>query len=161
MAEITEPRKKSGKRSTRVDLTPMEDLGFLLITFFIFTTALTRPTGMKFYLPKPALEQDKMHVPESGVLTILLGGNDQIYSYEGADPGNITLAGKNEIRSLILDKKQRTKPEKFVIVIKPGKESNFLALVKIMDEMTINSVKHYAMVDMEPVEYNIIRNIKP
>jgi len=62
---------------------------------------------------------------------------------------------------LILDKKQRTKPEKFMIVIKPGNESSFQTLVKIMDEMTINSVKHYAMVDMEPLEYNIIRNIKP
>ena len=161
MAEMTEPRKKSGKRSTRVDLTPMVDLGFLLITFFIFTTALSRPTGMKFYLPQPALEKDKMHITESGVLTILLGGNDQIYSYEGADPGKIASVGKNEVRSLILDKKQRTKPEKFVIVIKPGNESNFQTLVKIMDEMTINSVKHYAMVDMEPLEYSIIRNIKP
>jgi biopolymer transport protein ExbD len=161
MAEMTDPRKKSGKRSTRVDLTPMVDLGFLLITFFIFTTTMSKPTGLKIYLPKSVPDSDRILTPESGALTILLAADKQIYYYEGADPRSMTLAGKNEIRSLILDKKKRTIPGKFMIIIKPGKDSDFKELVNIMDEMTINSVKHYAMVDMEPVEDNIIQNGKP
>src|SRR5450631_742006 len=148
MAEMTDPRKNSGKRSTRVDLTPMVDLGFLLITFFIFTTTMSKPTGLKIYLPKSVSDSDRILIPESGALTILLASDKRIYYYEGADPHTMTLAGKNEIRSMILDKKKRTIPEKFMIVIKPGKDSDFKELVNIMDEMTINSVKHYAMVDM-------------
>jgi len=159
MAEMTEPRKKSGKRSTRVDLTPMVDLGFLLITFFIFTTAMTKPTGLKIYLPKSVPIEDRMPIPESGVLTILLAADKRIFYYEGADPSTMSIAGKNAIRLLILDKKKRTKTEKFMIVIKPGKDSDFQTLVNIMDEMTINSVKHYAMVDTEPDEYSIIQKL--
>ena len=58
----------------------------------------------------------------------------------------------NGIREIIMEKKARTVPDKFMVIIKPGKESNFQTLVHIMDEMNINDVKHYAMVDPEPAE---------
>jgi biopolymer transport protein ExbD len=157
MAEIIESRKKSGKRSTRVDLTPMVDLGFLLITFFIFTTAMSKPTGLKFFLPKSVPDMERMKIPVSGVLTILLAADKRIYYYEGSDPRSMSFAGENEIRKLILDKKRRTSSEKFVVIIKPGRDSNFQELVHIMDEMTIDGVKHYAMVDLDPVEYSIMQ----
>jgi biopolymer transport protein ExbD len=158
MAEIIESGKKSGKRSTRVDLTPMVDLGFLLITFFIFTTAMTKPTGLKLFLPKSVPDEERMKTPASGLLTILLGADKQIYYYEGADPYKMRLIGPNEIRNLVIDKKKRTSAEKFMIVIKPGKDSKFQTLIKIMDEMTINQVKRYAMVDVEPVENSIMEH---
>jgi biopolymer transport protein ExbD len=156
MAAFIDSGKKKGKRSTRVDLTPMVDLGFLLITFFIFTTALSKPTGLKIYLPKSVTDNEKTPTPESGALTILIAGDRQIYYYEGADPLQMHLAALNAIRNIIIDKKKRTSPEKFMVIIKPGRESNFHSLVNIMDEMAINGVKHYAMVDPEPVEYSLM-----
>jgi biopolymer transport protein ExbD len=154
MAEIIDSGKKSGKRSTRVDLTPMVDLGFLLITFFIFTTAMSKPTGLKIYLPKSVPDSSRIKIPRSGALTILLAGNNQIYYYEGDDPRLMHIASEKEIREVILNKKRRTDPEKFTVIIKPGRNSNFHSLVGIMDEMTINEVQHYAMVDLDPIEYN-------
>src|SRR5277367_5094102 len=82
--------KKAKKLSTRVDLTPMVDLGFLLITFFIFTTTVSQPTAMKLFLPKDVDKPEEQNkVKASAVLTIMLGKSDQIYYYEGDDPTKV------------------------------------------------------------------------
>lgn len=151
--------KKGKKLSTRVDLTPMVDLGFLLITFFIFTTTMSQPTAMRLNLPKDTEEKDQNKVKASGALTLLLAKNDNIFYYEGEllpDASNFKSTGFKEIRDIILTKKKSTNPEDFVVVIKPNKESTYKNTVDILDEMTINGVKRYALVDISPVEDQLI-----
>src|SRR3954465_6674792 len=76
--------KKPKKLSTRVDMTPMVDLGFLLITFFIFTSTMSTPTTLGLNMPKDEKDPQKQNeAKESGSLTILLGKNDNVYYYEG------------------------------------------------------------------------------
>lgn len=152
--------KKSKKQSTRVDLTPMVDLGFLLITFFIFTTTMSQPTAMRLYLPqdtdKPE-EQNKLKA--SGALTLLLGKNDRVYYYEGElapDGSNFKSASFKDIRDVIINKKKSTVPTDFMVVIKPNPESTYKNAVDALDEMTINDVKRYAMVDIFDVENKLI-----
>src|ERR1700712_2483489 len=137
--------KKGKKMSTRVDLTPMVDLGFLLITFFIFTTTMSQPTAMRLYLPqdtdKPE-EQNKLKA--SGALTLLLAKNDKVFYYEGElapDGANFKSATFKEIREVIINKKKATDPKDFMIVIKPDPESTYKNAVDALDEMTINDVK--------------------
>lgn len=154
MAEIIRSGNKSGKLSTRVDLTPMVDLGFLLITFFIFTTALSKPTGLKIFLPESVPNTLRQPTPASGALTLLLASDKRIFYYEGNDSRQMRPVEAKAIRQVILNKKKRTNPEKFMVIIKPGKDSNFETLVNVIDEMTIDNVKRYAMVDLDPVEYN-------
>ena len=148
--------KKSKKLSTRVDLTPMVDLGFLLITFFIFTTTMSQPTAMKLILPKDTEKPEEQNkVKESGALSLLLGNNNAVYYYEGTllpDGSNFKSTNYKEIRNVIINKKKSTNPEDFVVVIKPGPESTYKNTVDILDEMTINEVKRYAMVDLFPIE---------
>jgi biopolymer transport protein ExbD len=153
--------KKSKKLSTRVDLTPMVDLGFLLITFFIFTTTMSQPTAMKLFLPKDTDKPEEQNkVKASGALTLLLGKNDQIYYYEGElapDASNFKTTSFKEIRKVIIDKKRATDEKDFVVVLKPDNDATYKNTVDILDEMTINDVKRYAMVDISPVEYSLVQ----
>ena len=164
--------KKGKKLSTRVDLTPMVDLGFLLITFFIFTTTMSQPTAFKLFLPDDkVIPEDQNKAKESGVLTIMMGADNHIYYYEGQlkpDGSNFLSAsynGENSIREIILKKKADVRsrsrdaenPEKdFVVVIKPSADCNYQNVVDILDEMAINVVKKYALVEISEGEAQLV-----
>ena len=149
--------KKSKKLSTRVDLTPMVDLGFLLITFFIFTTTMSQPTGMRLILPKDVPYDQQQKEPESAVITVMPGNNDLIYYYEGGDPKSLKISNSKTIRDILLDKKRRTDTAWFEVVLKPTKDATYKNTVDILDEMTIDDIKHYALTDITPYEYQLIR----
>lgn len=149
--------KKAKKLSTRVDMTPMVDLGFLLITFFIFSTTMAQPTAMKLIMPKDTDNQEEQtKVKASGALTIMLGKSNGIYYYAGDDPTKIEPTDYKKIRDVIINKKKTTKPEDFVVVIKPNDESTYQNMVAILDEMSINEVKKFAVVPISPVENELL-----
>jgi biopolymer transport protein ExbD len=183
--------KKAKKLSTRVDMTPMVDLGFLLITFFIFTATMSSPTTMDLNMPKETEDQEQQtEVKQSGALTIMLGKNDQVYYYEGElapDGSNFKSGTFKTIRQEIIDKKasvikahvhdatcekaqQRAKAKTppdpdwqnacrdrdFVVVIKPTENATFKNTVDILDEMTINAVKRFAVVKISQTEKDLV-----
>lgn len=153
--------KKGKKLSTRVDLTPMVDLGFLLITFFIFTTTMSQPTAMRLFLPKDTEKPEEQNkVKASGALTIMLSKNDAVFYYEGElapDGSNFKSSTFKELRTIIIDKKKSTDPKDFVVVIKPGPESTYKNTVDALDEMAINEIKRYALVDISDTELGLIK----
>jgi len=105
MAEIISSSKKSGKylhQSIRVDLTPMVDLGFLLITFFILTTTMQSNTVMKLIIPKDST--DSTELPGSTTLTIILERNDSIGYYDGQSK-KIKYDGFGVMRNIIQQNK--------------------------------------------------------
>jgi biopolymer transport protein ExbD len=153
--------KKAKKMSTKVDMTPMVDLGFLLITFFIFTSTMSQPTAMNLFMPKDVDKPEEQNkVKESGAFTIMLGKNDVVYFYEGMDPaaeGNFRTATFKTIRDEIIRKRQNTNTEDLVMIIKPTPDATYKNTVDILDEMTINEIKRYAMVDISEVEYQLVK----
>ncbi len=155
--------KKAKKASTRVDLTPMVDLGFLLITFFIFTTSMSQATAMKLNLPKDTDKPEEQNkLKESGAFTLLLGKNNSVYYYEGQlDPSasNLKNTTMKKIRDEIIRKKRSTPEEDLMVVIKPGEESTYKDVVDALDEMSINDIKRYALVDISPVEGQLVASI--
>ena len=177
--------KKAKKLSTRVDMTPMVDLGFLLITFFVFTATMSSPTTMDLNMPKDTNKDEELNkAKESGALTILLGNNDAVYYYEGQlkdDASNFKTSTFKLIRDVIINKrksviasyvsdpacelkaKSKGKPvsdcyeQDFVVVIKPDAEATYKNTVDILDEMTINQVKRFAMVKISQTEIDLIK----
>jgi len=154
--------KKGKKLSTRVDLTPMVDLGFLLLTFFVFTTTMSQSTAMNMNEPKDDPNQ-QMKVKNSGAMTILLGKGNQVYYYYGQlMPETISQDFKSTnfagIRALILEKKKSTPIDDLMYIIKSDEKSTFKNAIDILDEMTISAVPpgHYAEVDMVDVEKMLI-----
>src|SRR5882724_1887252 len=149
--------KKSKKLSTRVDLTPMVDLGFLLITFFIFTTTMSQPTAMKLNLPKDTDKPDEQNkLKESAALTVMPGKQNKVYYYEGLDPTKIQTSNFKAIRDVILDKKRRTDAKDFMVILKPTQDATYKNTVDLLDEMTIDGIKRYALVDITLDEYKIV-----
>ena len=152
MAEITTTNSKKGgkrstKKSTKVDLTPMVDLGFLLITFFVFTTTMSMTTAMGMVTPKEdtPIETD---VPESTVITVIPAANNKLYYYEGSDKNAIfknadyTATG---IRKILVDKKKNVEinGKDAILIIKPSKFSTFKNVVNLIDESKICLYKRY------------------
>lgn len=166
--------KKAKKLSTRVDMTPMVDLGFLLITFFIFTTTMSTPSTMKLYMPKDEKDpKNQTEVKQSGALTILMGKGNGIYYYEGqlkSDGSNFKSTTYKDVRDIIIKKKQDvmemgraqgypkdTLDKDFMVIIKPNTEATYKNTVDILDEMTINQVHRFALVDISDDENKLIK----
>jgi biopolymer transport protein ExbD len=76
---------RSKKQSTRVDLTAMVDLAFLLITFFMLTTTLAKPKAMDIAMPDKDEEnpETQLDVADNRTITVLLGDNDRLEWYMG------------------------------------------------------------------------------
>jgi Biopolymer transport protein ExbD/TolR len=152
--------RRSKKQSTKVDLTPMVDLGFLLITFFIFTTSMAEPKAMQLYLP--AGEQPGTEWGKSNVLTIIPIGNDKVFYYHGdlADAitkklyDTTTFSFHNGIGDIIRFKQKalyanpKMKQNKLMLIIKPSPEASYQNVTDALDEVLINGLQHYSLVDL-------------
>lgn len=171
----------------------MVDLGFLLITFFVFTATMQTPTALDLNMPKDVDDPNKKtEVKQSGALTIMLGKGNQVYYYEGQlevseGKNNFQQSTFKQIRDVIIKKRNDViakhvhndeicKPEQeaakkkgdpnwqdackdvdFVVIIKPDADATYKNTVDILDEMTINQVKRYAMVKILDDELKLIK----
>jgi len=162
---------RSKKANAKVDLTAMVDLAFLLITFFMLTTTLSKPQSMSLGLPDKNEKGEDIKVDENRTMTVLLGDNNKLVFYMGllstplAGPKDLTF-GKDGIRQELLKRKKEVlaystakgKPEQgMIVIIKPSKKSNYKNVIDILDEMAISDVPTYTIVnDFSPEETKLL-----
>jgi biopolymer transport protein ExbD len=165
MAELSQDSgKKDGKvrskkTSTRIDMTPMVDLAFLLLTFFVMTTTLNKPQTMEITMPEKPKKEDKQPVvSEKRVLTLVLAGNNKVYWYLGITDPKVELSdfSNDGIRKVLLQQNAHIK--EMVVLIKPSDESKYKNVVDILDEMNISNIARYALVDITPVDKELIKD---
>ncbi len=123
---------------------------------------MSTPSTMDMFIYKDTdKEEEQNKAKESGALTILLGKDNSVYYYEGQlapDASNFLSTNFKGIRDVIIKKKRSVANlEDLVIVIKPNEEATYKNTVDILDEMTINEVKRFAMIDILPVENELIK----
>lgn len=157
-------KKRAKKMSTKIDMTPMVDLAFLLLTFFMLTTTFNKPNVMQ--LTMPVKEKDKTQQSEikaSNAFTILMGEANKVYFYDGLLSEEVKPELKlssysaDGIRKELLSR--RRNPD-LVVLIKPDDKSNYQNMVDILDEMNITDQKKYALVDISKADLELIKASK-
>jgi len=161
---------RSKKQSARVDMTPMVDLMFLLITFFMLTTTLAKPQAMDLAMPdKDEKNDDQFEVADNRTMTILLGKDDRLEWYVGSVEKPLTAPqvdnfGKGGIRKALLDKSKEVKAatgKGLIVLIKASDKANYKNLVDILDEMKITNIGvgggTYAIVDITEPEIGLLK----
>ena len=167
---------RSKKLSNSVDLTAMVDLAFLLITFFMLTTTLSKPQSMNLAMPdKPDPteqtnpEEDVIKVDEYRTITLILGTNNKLVWFKGQmksplEGPAVETYGKNGIRKVLIEKNRQAlaytqDAEKgLIVIIKPSEKSKYRNLVDVLDEMIITQVQRYAIVDIDKDDIALLEN---
>ena len=151
--------RKPNKNSIRVDLTPMVDLGFLLISFFVFTTSIAHPTAMKLALPDDSDSSHPNQAPVSKTLNLLLAANNEVYAYNGDSLDEVRDLGADPtvLRSALMRKKNEIMirfgtDSGMIVLIKPTPHATYGNLIDALDEMQICAVKTYALIDPDKTE---------
>lgn len=175
--EQTAPSGRRQRMSAKVDFTAMVDLGFLLITFFMLTTSLSKPNIMPIVMPESEGDAQVAN-KASTVITLLLGGDDKIYYYEGLENARLdsTHYAANGLRRVLLDKKDRVNAlfgeeelpdpkntntvkrySPTTVLIKALPQSRYKNVVDVFDEMKICAIAHYMLMPVSEAELTFIQ----
>lgn len=161
--------KRMKKHSSRIDMTPMVDLGFLLITFFVFTAQLSEPRSVNLNMPADTKQNEPPNeLAKSNALTILLAEDNRVFYYEGywkeavANGGvkETTFSYKEGLGNIVRAKQQYLDKypvnnegrDGLMLLIKASDNSIYQNVIDAMDEALINEVKRYAIVKMTEEE---------
>lgn len=153
-------KRRASRMSTQLDMTPMVDLAFLLLTFFMLTTTFSKFQVMELIMPVDT-KDDSIHTPvkPENALTVILGEKDKVYYYFGFAGDEPELAetdfSANGIRKVLLSDKVKTN-KKMVVLIKATEKSRYSNLVDILDEIQITNARKYALVDLSLEDESLI-----
>lgn len=166
MAEIQEndsggKKKGSKKAAVHLDMTPMVDLAFLLLTFFMLTTTFSKPQTMEINMPvDPDNPEEQIALKASNAMTIILGENDELYYYFGLADDNPEVVESDYsaggIRKVLVSPQVKSN-DKMTVMIKAMETSRYKNVVDILDELKITDTKKFALVDISDADKQLVQ----
>ena len=153
-------KKRSKKMSTKVDMTPMVDLAFLLITFFMLTTTFSKKFSMQITMPDKTKDNKTQKIKKSQSVTVILGEGDKIYWYDDPEQPQVnqTDYSPKGIRKVLLNKQKTI--DSLIVVVKPMTTSKYKNLVDVMDEINITKTPISAIVDITKEDEELVKGYK-
>jgi biopolymer transport protein ExbD len=145
-------KKKKRRIGVRIDMTPMVDIAFLLLTFFMLTTTMNKPQAMEINLPPG---ESKVDVPASNLLTLRVSENGTIYWNIGTDkPEKVTPTELTKV----LKEKNSSNP-KLITLIKVDRKGKYIMMVNIMDELNVSDITRFSLAPFDDKDKQLIEKI--
>jgi biopolymer transport protein ExbD len=143
------PKRRVG---IRIDMTPMVDVAFLLLIFFMVTTVFRTPQALEINLPPD--ENAKVEVAESKVLTVRVLPDQRTYWRRGTDPwARSDLAGLTSVFNGFKGSKE------LVVIIKIDREAKFNNMVELIDELDTSNLTRFSLGTLTPEERKEVENL--
>jgi len=166
MAEISQPRgsRKGGRRKSaiRIDMTPMVDLAFLLLTFFMLTTQFLNPYVIELDLPlKPDTPINQPPIKPEKVITVILGEENRVYWYQGVTQPKVAVTDfdSDGIRKVLLEKNKQI-PGMY-LMIKPTDKSRYQNVVDMFDEVSIAGIQRFSLTKATAEDLALMNGAQP
>jgi biopolymer transport protein ExbD len=152
-ADAGASKKRKRKRvGISLDMTPMVDIAFLLLTFFMLTTVFSRPQAMEINLPE---SDEDVEVAQSKLLTLRVGSDNTLYWNMAQDPPEATTF--DELNDIIA--RQMAAIDGLIVLVKVDREADYTATVDILDELALADMTRFALAPMTVDDVNAIREV--
>jgi biopolymer transport protein ExbD len=146
-------RKKSKRLGVRIDMTPLVDVAFLLLTFFMLTTSMARPQTMEINLPP---DDVKVEIAESNLMTLRVNEKGEVFWNIGLEtPAKIEFT---KLRGFIRERGQAN--SKLVTLVKIDPKAKYEVMVNIMDELNQADMQRFSVAKMTDQDKTILAGLK-
>jgi biopolymer transport protein ExbD len=139
---VHRPKRRVG---VRIDMTPMVDVAFLLLIFFMVTTVFRTPQALEINLPPD--DNIKIEIAESKVLSVRVLPDDRTYWKRGKDPW-----ARTDVGGLSGVFKNFKGNKDLVVVIKIDRDAKFNNMVKIIDQLDLATLTRFSLGTLSPEE---------
>jgi biopolymer transport protein ExbD len=145
-------RKQIRRVGIRIDMTPLVDIAFLLLTFFMLTTSMSRPQTMEINLPP---EDVSVEVAESNLLTLFVTSKGDLFWRMKLDaPEKIEF---DNLRSFLKERIESN--SKLITLVKVDREGKYNMMVNIIDELNLASITRFSLAPMLDSDKDLLAKV--